>query len=139
MRVMVLVKANEEIESVSEFKADEFAEMDVFNEKLVQAGVFVAADGLRPSREGKRVAFDADNTPVVIDGPFAETKELVAGYWIWQVGSMDEAVEWIKQAPFRDQTIELRRIWEEEDFGAEFTAEVRAAEAALREQIGQGQ
>ena len=138
MRVIVLVKANEQTEAGQMPSTEEIAEMSAFNERLVQAGIMLAGDGLAASREGKRISFDGDGQPTtVLDGPFAETKELVAGYWIWQVSSMDEAVEWLKQAPFRDMTLEIRRFHEPEDFGEAFTPELQAQEAALREQIGQ--
>ena len=91
--------------------------MDKFNQQLIEAGVVLAADGLQPTSKGKRVAFDADGSFRVIDGPFAETKELVAGYSIWEVASMDEAVEWLKRAPFRDSEVELRKILDMDDFG----------------------
>ena len=111
------------------------SDMMKFNEKLVKAGVMLAGDGLRPSSKGVRVRFDGKKR-TVIDGPFAESKELVAGYWIWQVKSFDEAVEWLKRAPFDGGTeIELRPIFEPEDFGAELTPELRAKEERLRKQV----
>jgi hypothetical protein len=103
-----------------------------FNQELVEAGVVLAADGLQPTSKGKRVAFDADGTTTVIDGPFAETKELVAGYSIWEVASMDEAVEWVKRSPFRDTEVELRKILDAEDFTESFAAEIAAAEERMR-------
>lgn len=117
MRVMVLVKANEDSESGRLPTTDELAEMGAFNEELLKAGVMLAADGLRDSSMGKRVRFDDEGSSVVIDGPFAETKELVAGYWVWQVSSMDEAVEWLRRAPFRGGEVEIRQVFEAEDFG----------------------
>lgn len=135
MRVMVLVKADERFEGGGSPRPEEFAEMGKFNEQLLQAGVMLAADGLAPSSKGKRVAFDTDGSPTVIDGPFTETKELVGGFWIWQVSSIDEAVEWIKRSPFRGTEIELRPIMEIEDFGPEFPEDVRRAEERLREQL----
>jgi hypothetical protein len=132
MKVMVLGKATERSESGELGTAEEFVAMDLFNEKLVEAGVVVAGDGLQPSSKGKRVAFDADGNATVIDGPFAETKELVAGYSIWEVASMDEAVEWVKRSPFRDSEVELRKILDAEDFDASFPAEIAAAEKRMR-------
>lgn len=115
MRVMVLVKANEETEAGRMPTQAELDEMGNFNDRLVKAGVMLAGDGLAASREGKRVSFDGD-APVVLDGPFTETKELVAGFWIWEVSSMDEAVEWLKQAPFEGGAVEIRRFHEPDDF-----------------------
>ncbi|HEY4641938.1 MAG TPA: YciI family protein [Thermoanaerobaculia bacterium] len=115
MRVLVLVKANEHSEKLAMPTKELVAEMGKFNDELVKAGVMLAADGLKPSSAGKRVRFGAK--PTVIDGPFAETKELVAGFWIWQVKSIDEAVEWLKRAPFGGgEEVEIRPIWEESDF-----------------------
>jgi hypothetical protein len=109
--------------------------MGKYNEELAKAGIMLAGDGLQPSSKGKRVRFSGDK-PSVIDGPFAETKELIAGYWIWQVKSMDEAVEWLKRAPFGGgTTIELRPIFEMEDFGAEMTPELREQEQRIGQQI----
>jgi len=132
MQVMVLVKESEEAEA-GQLPPDEvFIEMNKFNEALVEAGVMLAADGLAPSSVGKRVAFDSTGSTTVLDGPFAETKELVAGFWIWQVASMDEAIQWIKRSPFRGTEIELRKIADEDDFSEEFMAEVSEASARLR-------
>lgn len=137
MRVMVLVKENEQAEA-GQLPPDEvFIEMGKFNEKLVEAGVLLAADGLAPSSKGKRVAFDADGSTTIIDGPFTEAKELVAGFWIWQVASMDEAVEWIKRSPFRETEIELRQIMETEEFGDELPPEVRESELRMREKLAE--
>ncbi len=135
MRVMVIVKANKESEAGQMPSEQLLTDMGRFNEQLVQAGVMLAADGLHPSSKGKRVRFSgADRT--VIDGPFAETKELIAGYWIWRVSSMDEAVEWLKRAPFGGGTeIEIRPIFEAEDFGKELTPELRAQEDRLRKEM----
>ena len=135
MRVMVLVKESPEAEAGQLPPDDVFIEMNKFNESLVDAGVMLAADGLAPSSKGKRVAFELDGNATVIDGPFAEAKELVAGFWIWQVASMDEAVEWIKRSPFRGTEIELRQVMEVADFGDELPAEVREADARLREKL----
>jgi hypothetical protein len=132
---MVLVKANQESEAGVLPDKKILTEMGAFNEQLVKAGVMLAGEGLKPSSAGKRVRFSGSKR-TVIDGPFAETKELVAGYWVWQVKSMDEAVEWIKRAPFDGGTeIELRPIFEAEDFGAEFTPELRAQEERQRAQM----
>ncbi|HXF45916.1 MAG TPA: YciI family protein, partial [Burkholderiaceae bacterium] len=114
-----------------------FAAMGRFNEELVQAGVMLAGEGLAPSAKGKRVRFSGAQR-TVIDGPFAETKELIAGFWLWQVNSMDEAVEWVKRCPNPmpgDSEIEIRPVLEAEDFGEQFTPELRAQEQRLREQV----
>jgi hypothetical protein len=130
---MVFVKANKESEAGALPDRKILTEMGAFNERLSKAGVLVAAEGLRPSSHGKRVRFDGPER-FVIDGPFPETKELIAGFWIWKVKSMDEAVEWLKQAPFGGGVeIEIRPIFEAEDLGAEFTSELRAQEARQRE------
>jgi hypothetical protein len=135
MKIIVFVKANADSEAGVMPKTDELAEMGKFNEELVKAGVMLAGEGLHPSNKAKRVRFDARSKATVVDGPFAEAKELVAGFWIWKVKSMDEAVEWIKRAPFRDGEVELRQVFEDEDFGAEFTPELRAHEAKLRAEM----
>ncbi len=132
MRVLVLGKATDESESGQFGSPEEFVTMDRFNEELVAAGVVLAADGLQPTSKGKRVAFDPDGTTRVIDGPFAETKELVAGYSIWEVSSMDEAVEWVKRSPLRTGEVELRKILDADDFGAALPAEIAAAEERVR-------
>ena len=134
MRVIVLVKASAESEAGVMPKQEGLAEMGKFNEELVKAGVMLAGEGLHPTSRGKRVRF-AGGQKSVIDGPFAETKELVAGFWIWQVKSMDEAVEWLKRAPFEETEVEIRRVFEAEDFGAEFTPELREQEDRLRAKI----
>ncbi len=134
MRVMVLVKASEESEGGAMPSQELLSEMTDFNEQLVKAGVMLAGEGLHPSSKGVRVRFSGDDRKV-IDGPFAETKELLAGYWLWQVKSLDEAIEWIKRAPFDEETeIELRPVFEEDDFGEEFTPELREKERRIREQ-----
>ncbi len=134
MRVMLVVKANEESEAGAMPSEQILAEMGTYNEELAKSGVMLAGDGLHPSSRGKRVRFSGDQK-TVIDGPFAETKELIAGYWIWQVRSMDEAVEWLKRAPFDGGTeVEIRPVFEAEDFGAEFTPELREQEDRAREQ-----
>lgn len=131
MRVVVLVKANKESEAGVLPDQKILAEMGRFNEQLVKAGIMLAGDDLRASSHGKRVRFDSKKT--VINGPFAETKELVAGFWIWQVRSMDEAVEWLQRAPFGGGTeVEIRPIFEAEDFGENLTPELRAQEERTR-------
>ena len=135
MRVMVIVKANADSEAGVMPGRELLAAMGRYNEELANADVMLAGEGLQPSSKGKRVRF-SDGRPAVIDGPFAETKELVAGYWVWQVGSMDEAVEWLKRAPFGGGTeVEIRPIFEAEDFGAEFTPELREQEERVRKQV----
>ena len=129
MKVMVLGKATEQSESGEFGSAEEFAAMGRFTQQLVEAGVLLAGDGLQPSSKGKRVAFDPDGTPTVIDGPFAEAKELIAGFSIWQVASMEEAIEWVKRSPLRDAEVELRKVLDADDFGEAFAAEIAAAEA----------
>ncbi|PYQ56039.1 MAG: dehydrogenase [Acidobacteria bacterium] len=134
MRFMILVKANKDSEAGVMPSQELLTAMGKFNEELVNAGVMLAADGLQPSSKGARVKFSGGK-PTVVDGPFAETKELVAGYWIWRVESKDEAIEWLKRAPFQDEEIEVRQIFEAEDFGAEFTPELREQEERLRAQV----
>ena len=137
MRVMVIVKASKESEAGQMPNEKMLRDMGNFNEELVKAGIMLAGDGLHPTSKGKRVKFSGANR-TVIDGPFAETKELIAGYWIWQVKSMDEAVNWLKRAPFDGGTeVEIRPIFEAEDFGKEFTPELRAQEERLRTKIAQ--
>jgi hypothetical protein len=135
MRFMVIVKADKNSEAGIMPSKQPLTDMGKFNEQLVKAGVMLAGEGLQPSSKGKRVRFSGGKH-TVIDGPFTETKELVAGFWIWKVNSMEEAVEWIKRSPFDGGAeIEIRQIFEAEDFGAEFTPELRAQEERLREQI----
>jgi hypothetical protein len=141
MRVMVMVKANEESEAGKMPPAELFEDMGRFNEELVKAGIMLAGDGLHPTSKGKRVAFSGKKR-TVIDGPFAETKELVAGFWIWQVRSMEEAVEWVKKCPNpmeEDSEIEIRPIFEADDFGESFTPEARARDEALRAELASRQ
>ena len=134
MRVMVIVKANEESEAGVMPSTELLAEMGKYNEELVRNGIMLMGEGLLTSKEGKRVRFEGKKK-TVIDGPFAETKELVAGFWIWQVKSMEEAVEWLKKAPFDGGTeIEIRRIASAEDFGDELTPELREQEERTRKQ-----
>ncbi len=134
MRVMVLIKANQDSEAGRMPTEQLFKEMGAFNEELVKAGIMLSGDGLHPSSRGKRVRFEGRKRTVV-DGPFAETKELIAGYWLWQVQSMDEAVEWVKRCPNpmeEDTEVEIRQVFEPEDFGEAFTPELRAQEERLR-------
>ena len=135
MRVMVIVKASKESEEGQMPSEKMLGEMGQFNEELVKAGVMLAGDGLHPSSRGKRVRFSgADKT--VIDGPFAETKELIAGFWLWKVKSVEEAVDWLKRAPFDGGAeVEIRPIFEAEDFGKEYTPELRARDEQLRAKI----
>jgi hypothetical protein len=136
---MVLVKANKESEAGVLPDEKILADMGKFNEELVNAGIMTAGEGLHPSSKGARVKFSG-GTPTVIDGPFSETKELVAGFWLWQVKSMDEAIAWLKKAPFGGGTeVEIRPLFEAEDFGENFTPELREQEERLREKIaGEG-
>jgi hypothetical protein len=135
MRFLVIVKANKESESGAMPSEEILREMGKYNEELVKAGVMLAGEGLHPSSKGKRVRFSGSQR-TVIDGPFAETKELIAGYWVWKAKSMDEALAWLKKAPFDGGTeIEIRPIFESEDFGAELTPELRQQEERLRAQI----
>ncbi len=134
MRFMMIVKASDESEAGALPSEHELTEMGKYNEELVKAGVMLAGDGLHPSSKGARVTF-AGGKPTVTDGPFTETKELIAGYWVIDVRSRDEAVEWARRVPFQDGEIELRQIFEAEDFGDEFTPELRAQEDRLREEI----
>ena len=134
MRVMVMVKATKDSEAGKMPPTELLEAMGKFNEELVKAGVMLAGDGLHPSAKGKRVRFSGKDR-TVIDGPFAETKELVAGYWLWQVKSMEEAVEWVRRCPnpmAGESEIEIRRVFDADDFGAEFTPELRAQEERLR-------
>ena len=140
MRVMVIVKADRKSEAENEPTAGDeqlLREMGKYNEELVEAGVMLAGEGLRPSRFGRRVRFAGAGRTTVVDGPFAETKELVAGFWLWKVGSMDEAVAWLKKAPFREGELEIRQVYETEDFAAaDPTGALREQENRLRAEIG---
>ena len=131
MKVMVLGKATEQSESGELGSPEAFAAMDQYMQQLIQAGVLLAGDGLQPSSKGKRVAIGTDGSVRVIDGPFAEAKELVAGYSIWEVSSMEEAVEWAKRSPLPGE-VELRKILDADDFGSDFAAEIAAAEERVR-------
>lgn len=138
MRVMVIVKATPESEAGIMPSEQLLTEMTAYNEQLVNAGVMLAGEGLKPSSAGKRVEFSGASRTVV-DGPFSETKELIAGFWLWQVKSIDEAVEWARRCPnpmLEDSVLEIRPVFEEEDFGEELTPETRAKEAELRERTG---
>ncbi|HEY2623164.1 MAG TPA: YciI family protein, partial [Dyella sp.] len=139
MRFMVMVRATRSSEAGEMPSERLLADMGRFNEELVKAGVLLAAEGLHPSARGVRVRYAGDQR-TVIDGPFAETKELIAGFWLIQVASLEEAIEWLKRAPNPfdgiESDVEIRQVFEAEDFGAEFTPELREQEARLREQIG---
>ncbi len=135
MRVMVIVKASKESEAGVLPDAGILAKMGRYNEQLVKAGVMLGGDGLQPTSKATRVRFSGESR-TVIDGPFTETKELIAGYWLWQVRSMDEAVEWLKRAPFDGGTeVEIRPVYEAADLGENFTPELRERDQRLREQI----
>jgi hypothetical protein len=135
MRFMILVKADKSSEAGILPDEKILTDMGKFNEQLVKAGVMLAGEGLQPSSKGARVRFDGSKRTVT-DGPFAETKELIAGFWLWQVKSKEEAIEWLKRAPFGGGTeVEIRQVFEAEDFGAEFTSELREQEERLRKQI----
>ncbi|WP_334179051.1 YciI family protein [Pseudoxanthomonas sp.] len=135
MRVMVIVKANADTEAGRMPSTGQLEEMGKFNEALVKAGIMLAGDGLHPTSRGVRVRFDGKQR-TVIDGPFGETRELIAGFWLWQVRSLDEAIEWIKRAPFDGgDEVEVRPVFEAEDFGDELTPALREQEACLAAQI----
>ena|SRR5439155_7657028 len=137
MRFMVIVKATPESESGVLPDQKILAEMGKYNEELVKAGVMLAGEGLQASSKGVRVKFSGDKR-IVTDGPFAETKELIAGFWIWKVNSKQDAIEWLKRAPFGGGTeVEIRQVFEAEDFGPEFTPELRKKEERLRAQVEQ--
>jgi len=135
MRFMVIVKASRESEAGEMPSEQVLADMGKYNQELADAGVLLAGEGLHPTSKGKRVRFSG-GTPTVIDGPFPETKELVAGFWLLQADSMDAVVEWVKRAPFDvGEEVEIRQVFEADDFGAEFTPELRAQEDAIRAQV----
>ena len=134
MRFMILVKADKNSEAGAMPSQELLTNMGKFNEELVKSGVMLAGEGLAPSSKGARVKFTGKKSSV-IDGPFVETKELVAGYWVWQCNSLDEAINWLKRAPFQDTEVEIRRIFEFEDFGAELTPELREHEQRLRAKV----
>jgi hypothetical protein len=132
MRFMVIVKANEDSEKGVMPTQQELTEMGAYNEELVKAGVMLAGEGLLPSSKGARVRFAKDGSSTVIDGPFAETKELVAGFWILEVSSREEVLEWVRKAPFREGEVEVRQVASAEDFGDAMTPELREQEDRLR-------
>ena len=139
MRFMVIVKATKDSEAGVMPSEQLLAEMGSYNEELVKAGIMLAGEGLHPSAKGARVRF-AGKQRTVIDGPFAETKELIAGYWLWQVKSLEEAIEWVKRCPNPmpgDSEIEIRQVFEAEDFGAEFTPELREQEERQRKEMAE--
>jgi hypothetical protein len=135
MRFMVIVKADKNSEAGVLPTKEMLEQMGKFNEELVKAGVMLAGEGLQASSKGARVKFAADGKTSVIDGPFAETKELVAGYWMWQVNSLQDAIGWLKRAPFESTEVEIRRVFEAADFGDDFTPELREQEERLRAQV----
>jgi hypothetical protein len=134
MRVMVIVKADKNSEAGVLPNKKMLTEMGKFNEELAKAGVMLAGEGLQASSKGARVRFSGSKR-TVIDGPFSETKELIAGFWLWQVRSKDEAIEWLKRAPFQEGEVEIRQVFESDDFGAEFTPELREQEEKIRKQV----
>ena len=135
MRCMVFVKANKDSEAGVLPSTEFLANMGKFNEELVKAGVMLAGEGLQPSSKGKRITFTGAK-PTITDGPFTETKELIAGFWLWQVRSMEEAVEWLKRSPFGPGAeVEIRQVFEAEDFGPQMTPELKEQEERLRNQV----
>ncbi len=134
MRVMVIVKANKDSEAGVLPTKELLEKMGKFNEELVKAGVMLAGEGLQASSKGKRVRFSGTKR-TVIDGPFTETKELIAGFWLWQVRSIDEAVEWLKRAPFEGEEVEIRQVFEAADFGENLTPELKEKEEQMRERL----
>jgi hypothetical protein len=136
MRYMVIVKASPESETGQMPTEKELTEMGKFNEELVNAGVMLAGEGLHNSSKGVRVRFEKNGKKTIIDGPFAETRELVAGFWLWQVKSKEEAIEWAKRIPFQDGEVEIRQVAESEDFGETFTPELREQEERMRKASG---
>lgn len=135
MRFMVIVKASEDSENGVLPTEQQLTEMAAYNEKLVKAGIMLAGEGLHPSSKGARVRFDKEGNATVVDGPFAETKEMVAGFWILEVSSREEVLEWIKKAPFRDSEVEVRQVFADDDFGDAFTPELREKENQMREAV----
>jgi hypothetical protein len=135
---MVLVKASPESEAGELPSTEMLAEMGKYNEELAKAGVMLAGEGLQPSSKGARVRFSGSER-TVIDGPFTETKELIAGFWLWQVKSKEEAIEWLKRIPFKEGEVELRQVFEADDFGEEFTPELREQEERIRAQVADKQ
>ena len=140
MRFMVIVKASKDSEAGRLPTEKELTEMGNFNEELIKAGIMLAGEGLQASSKGARVRFEKNGKKTVIDGPFAETKELVAGFWLWQCKSKEEAIEWLKRAPFRNgEEVEIRQVFEATDFGENFAPDMVAKEEAWREKSGYGQ
>ena len=139
MRFMVIVKANEDSENGVMPTEQELAEMGAYNEQLAKAGVMLAGEGLHPSSRGFRVRYDADGKTTVVDGPFTETKELIAGFWILQVSSREEVEQWVRRAPFRNDAIEVRQVFETDDFGDAMTPELREQEDRMRATVEQQQ
>jgi hypothetical protein len=137
MRFMVIVKASEASENGVMPTEQELTEMGAYNEELVKAGVMLAGEGLHPSSRGFRVRFDADRQTTVVDGPFTETKELIAGYWILQVSSREEVEQWVRRAPFREGEVEVRQVFEADDFGEAMTPELREQEDRMRATVEQ--
>jgi hypothetical protein len=137
MRFMVIVKASEATENGVLPTEQELTEMGAYNEELVKAGVMLAGEGLHPSSRGFRVRFDADQQATVVDGPFTETKELIAGYWILQVSSREEVEQWVRRAPFREGEVEVRQVFEADDFGEAMTPELREQEDRMRATVEQ--
>ncbi len=135
MRFMVIVKADKNSEAGVMPTEKMLADMGNYNQELADAGVMEAGEGLHPSSKGARVRFAEGGKTTVIDGPFAETKELVGGFWLWKVSSKEEALDWLKRAPFENTEVELRQVFEAQDFGDEFTPELREQEDRIREQI----
>ena len=135
MRFMVIVKADKNSEAGVMPTEKMLADMGNYNQQLADAGVMLAGEGLHPSSKGARVRFSEGGKSTVIDGPFAETKELVAGFWLWKVNSKEEAIEWLKRAPFENTEVEIRQVFESEDFGDEFTPELREQEDKIRAQV----
>ena len=135
MRFMVIVKASEDSENGVMPTEQQLTEMGAYNEQLVKAGIMLAGEGLHPRSKGARVRFDEKGNASVVDGPFAETKELVAGFWILEVSSREEVLEWIKKAPFRDSEVEVRQVFADDDFGDAMTPELREKENQMREAV----
>jgi hypothetical protein len=133
MRVMVIVKASKDSEAGVLPSREGLTAMGSFNEELVKAGVMLAGEGLKPTAKGVRVRFEGAGKTTVIDGPFTESKELIAGFWLWQVKSMDEAIAWLRRAPFENEVLEIRPVFEAEDFGENLTPELRAQEESQRQ------
>ena len=134
MRFMVIVKGGEDYEAGAMPSEAELAEMGEFNKELANAGAMLAGEGLHPSSKGARINYDGDK-PTVTDGPFGNADELIAGFWLIQVDSKDEAVEWLKRAPFREGEVEIRQVFEQDDFGDELTPELREQEQRIRDQV----